>query len=71
MRPAGSVQPGRDFITPDGKRTLFSQPEARTGLRQYFALGRYLAPAVRRLTGLQPDQQFLADPGTAMTISGP
>jgi multiple sugar transport system substrate-binding protein len=62
---------GGDFITADGKRTLFSQPEARAGLRQYFALGRYLAPAVRRLTGLEPDQQFLADPGTAMTISGP
>ena len=61
---------GGDFVTPDGKRTLFSQPEARTGLRDYFALGRYLVPPVRRLTGLQPDDQFLTQPGTAATISG-
>ena len=62
---------GGDFVTPDGKRTLFGQPAARAGLSEYFALGRYLAPSVRRLTGLQPDEQFLADAGTAMTISGP
>jgi multiple sugar transport system substrate-binding protein len=62
---------GGDFVTPDGRRTLCSQPEARAGLREYFVLGRYLAPAVRHLTGLQPDEQFMADPGTAMTISGP
>jgi len=61
---------GGDFVTPDGKRTLFSQPEARAGLRDYFALGRYLAPAVRRLTGLQPDDQFMTQAGTAVTISG-
>jgi multiple sugar transport system substrate-binding protein len=61
---------GGDFVTPDGKRTLFSQPEARAGLRDYFALGRYLVPPVRRLTGLQPDDQFLNQPGTAATISG-
>ncbi len=61
---------GGDFVTPDGRRTLFSQPAARAGLRDYFALGRYLAPSVRRLTGLQPDDQFLSQPGTAVTISG-
>ncbi len=61
---------GGDFVTPDGKRTLFSQPAARAGLRDYFALGHYLAPSVRRLTGLQPDDQFLAQAGTAVTISG-
>jgi multiple sugar transport system substrate-binding protein len=62
---------GGDFISPDGKRTYFSQPEARAGLRAYFALGRYLAPEVRQLTGLQPDDQFLGSPETAMTLSGP
>ncbi len=62
---------GGDFITPDGRRTLFSQPAARAGLRDYFALGRYLAPSVRRLTGLQPDDQFMTQAGTAVTISGP
>jgi multiple sugar transport system substrate-binding protein len=62
---------GGDFITPDGRRTLFSQPEARAGLGAYFALGRYLAPSVRQLNGLEPDRQFLRDAGTALTLSGP
>jgi multiple sugar transport system substrate-binding protein len=62
---------GGDFLSPDGKRTLFSQPEARAGMRAYFALGRYLPLPVQHLTGLQPDDQFLRDPGTALTLSGP
>jgi multiple sugar transport system substrate-binding protein len=62
---------GGDFVTADGKQTLFSQPEARAGLRAYFALGRYLAPSVRHLNGLQPDDQFLSNNDTAMTLSGP
>ena len=60
-----------DFTTPDGQRTLFSQPEARAGLRAYFALGRFLAPSVRHLNGLEPDTQFLNNPDTAITMSGP
>jgi multiple sugar transport system substrate-binding protein len=62
---------GGDFISPDGKLTLFSQPAALAGIRAYFALGRFLAPSVRHLNGLQPDDQFLKDSQTAMTISGP
>jgi multiple sugar transport system substrate-binding protein len=62
---------GGDFISPDGKRTYFSQPEAQAGLRAYFGLGRFLAPEVRHLTGLQPDDQFLQSPETAVTLSGP
>lgn len=62
---------GGDFISMDGKRTLFSQPEAKTGLHAYFALGQYLAPHVRHLNGLQPDDQFLRDDQTALTLSGP
>lgn len=61
---------GGDFITADGRRTLFSQPAARAGLRAYFALGRFLPPDVQRLNGLQPDQQFLNDDQTALTLSG-
>lgn len=61
---------GGDFITPDGRQTLFAQPAARTGLRAYFGLGRYLPPAVRHLRGVQPDAQFLSHPDTALTISG-
>ncbi len=62
---------GGDFITPEGKGTLFSRPQARAGLRAYFALGRFLAPSIRHLNGLQPDTQFLQHPDTAATISGP
>ncbi len=62
---------GGDFVAPDGKRTLFSQPEARAGLRAYFALGRFLAPSVRQLNGLEPDAQFLHNTDTAITMSGP
>jgi multiple sugar transport system substrate-binding protein len=61
---------GGDFISVEGKRTLFNQPPARAGLRAYFALGRFLAPSVRHLNGLEPDQQFLQGPDTAMTLSG-
>jgi multiple sugar transport system substrate-binding protein len=61
---------GGAFITPDGKRTLINQTAARAGLRAYFALGRYLTPAVRRLSGTQPDAVFLQNPAAAVTISG-
>ncbi len=61
---------GGDFISPDGRRTLLNQPETRAGLRAYFALGRFLAPEVRRLNDLEADRQFLHTPEAAMTISG-
>ena len=62
---------GGDLISPDGKRTTFSHPAARAGMRAYYALGQFLAPAVQALTGLQPDGQFLDSPETAITLSGP
>ncbi|MDQ2807554.1 MAG: extracellular solute-binding protein [Chloroflexota bacterium] len=62
---------GGDFVTPDGRRTLFSAPAARAGLRAYFALGRYLTPAVRHLRRLQPDEYFVQHADAALTISGP
>lgn len=62
---------GGDFVTPDGKRTLFSQPEAERGVRDYFALAKYLPVRVRHLNALEPDTQFLNDAGTAITQSGP
>jgi multiple sugar transport system substrate-binding protein len=40
---------GGDFITADGKRTLLNQAAFRAGLRAYFELGQYLAPAVQNL----------------------
>ncbi|CAG0930398.1 hypothetical protein TFLX_01713 [Thermoflexales bacterium] len=62
---------GGDFITPDGKRTQFADPPALAGIGQYFALGRYIPASVHHLNALQPDNQFLSDPQTAVTMSGP
>ena len=61
---------GGDFITPDGKRTQFAEPPALAGISKYFELGRYIPVHVRHLNALQPDEQFLSDPQTAVTISG-
>ena len=61
---------GGNFVTPDGKRTRFNQPAAHAGLRAYFALGRYLAPGVQHLSGLEPDAYFLQHDDTALTMSG-
>jgi multiple sugar transport system substrate-binding protein len=61
---------GGDFVSADGKRTLFGEPETCAGLRAYFALGRYLAPSVRGLNALEPDAQFLQNEDTALTMSG-
>lgn len=61
---------GGDFVTADGKRTLFSEPEARRGLNAYFALNHFLRPQVRHLNGLEPDEQFLRNHDTGVTLSG-
>jgi multiple sugar transport system substrate-binding protein len=62
---------GGDFIAPDGKQVLFAQHQAIAGLRNYFALGRYIPPALRQIGALQPDTQFLQHDDTAVTIGGP
>ena len=62
---------GGDFISPDGKHVLFAQHQAIAGLRNYFALGRYIPLALRQIGALQPDTQFLQHDDTAVTIGGP
>lgn len=62
---------GGDFVTSDGKHTLFSHPQARAGLSSYYALSRFLTSDVSKLNGLEPDAQFLKNEQTALTISGP
>jgi multiple sugar transport system substrate-binding protein len=62
---------GGDFLSPDGRRTCFMEREALEGMRAYFALGRYLSSAVRRLNGLEPDERLLTNPDTALTVTGP
>jgi len=62
---------GGDFISPDGKQVLIAQHQSIVGLRNYFALGRYIPPALRQIGALHPDTQFLQRDDTAVTISGP
>jgi multiple sugar transport system substrate-binding protein len=40
---------GGDFITPDGKRVLFSSAETLAGLKEYFSLHQFMTPAARNL----------------------
>lgn len=61
---------GGDFLTPDGRQTAFMEQASIDGLRAYYRLGRYLAPEVLHLNGLEPDTWFLNHPETGMTISG-
>ena len=62
---------GGDFIAPDGKQVLLAQHQAIAGLRNYFALGRYIPPALRQIGALQPDTHFLQHDDAAATIGGP
>ncbi len=62
---------GGDFISPDGKQVLFAQHQAIAGLRNYFALGRYIPLELRQTDALHPDTQFLQHDDTAVTLSGP
>jgi len=61
---------GGRFVSQDGRRALFSTPEALEGFRQYFELGRFLSPQARGLDDVQSDQMFWKGQ-VAVTLSGP
>lgn len=61
---------GGDFLTPDLKQTAFKQPKAKTGMRAYFELGRYLSSATRLLDEMPSDSMFHSGEA-AVTVSGP
>jgi multiple sugar transport system substrate-binding protein len=61
---------GGEFVNEDGKRALFSTPEALTGFRQYFELGRFLSPKASELDDVESDALFWKGQ-VAVTISGP
>jgi multiple sugar transport system substrate-binding protein len=61
---------GGNFVSVEGKRTLFNEARARSGFRAYLGLHRFLALQAQGLDARQSDafyQQGLA----AMTMSGP
>jgi len=61
---------GGRFISDDGRRTCFHEPEARAGIRAYFELARYLAEPARNLDDTQSDAWFGLGKAAA-TLSGP
>ncbi len=62
---------GGDFLSDGSKRMTLLEPDALEGMCEYFSLRRYLAPEVRNLNGLEPDDYLLKHPDAAATISGP
>lgn len=60
---------GGDFMSQDGQRALFDQPEARAGLKAFFELYRYLSPADYGLKHEECVHRFAAGEA-AVTIAG-
>jgi multiple sugar transport system substrate-binding protein len=60
---------GGDFVTADGRQTLFNRAEARAGFRSYMSLCRYLPPNARELDDPQ-GIKFFFDRQAAVTLSG-
>lgn len=60
---------GGRFMSADGQCTRFSEPEAQAGMRAYFALHPYMAPAARNLNDSQSITLFRQGHAAA-TISG-
>ncbi|GAB4579759.1 MAG: sugar ABC transporter substrate-binding protein [Anaerolineales bacterium] len=60
---------GGGFLSPDGRKVLFDSPEALTGMKNFFQLGRHLAPQVQNL-GEGASEQHFTSGLSAVTISG-
>lgn len=61
---------GGEFLAPNGKKTLFAEPEALAGMTAYFELGRLLPPAFVNLDPTEANYHFLDNPNIATFISG-
>jgi multiple sugar transport system substrate-binding protein len=61
---------GGRFVSGDGRHARFTTPEALTGFRQYFELGRFLSPHASELDDVQSDRLFWKGE-VAVTLSGP
>lgn len=60
---------GGMFLSPDGKRITFAQPEALAGMKAYFRLARFLVPEVHGFGEGASENYFLSG-NAAITISG-
>jgi multiple sugar transport system substrate-binding protein len=61
---------GGDFVSANGKRTLFNQAEAHAGILAYLGLHRYLTPVAHHLNINQSDALYTQGQA-AVTVSGP
>ncbi len=61
-------QSGGDFVSMDSKHVRFNQPEALTGMENYFSLYRYLPSQTRLLDSNEPSFRLGE---VAVTMSGP
>lgn len=61
---------GGDLLDPNGQRVIIDQPEALKGLKAYFDLHRFIAPAFRGRTDVDCDRAF-AEHRAAVTVAGP
>ncbi len=58
---------GGDFVNASGRRTLFNYPDARTGLKVYFGLYRYMPPTAQPLDA-EAALQVFRDRQAAVTM---
>lgn len=61
---------GGHFISDDGKRTRFSEPEALAGTLAYFGLHRYMSPEMQNMSAARAGELF-REGKVALVISGP
>ncbi len=61
---------GGDLLDPMGQRVIIDQPEALQGLKAYYDLHRFIAPALRGQTDVDSDRAF-AEHRAAVTVAGP
>ena len=60
-----------DFVSPDGKRVLLTQPPAMAGLQSYFSLARFMSDQVRNFsTALDFNDLFLSGDAAVILSSG-
>lgn len=64
-------QAGGDFVSSDGKKILFLEPEARQGIQAFFDLHRFMPKGGDRLLGGDEISQLFVDRKICATISGP
>jgi multiple sugar transport system substrate-binding protein len=61
---------GGDFISPDGKRIIFTKPETLAGLKEYFQLFRFIPPDARFLDDETSIDAFVHK-GAAIALQNP